>query len=120
MAQSEPDRSEASEGPGTSESAPKEKKPSWIDNLAQRSTGLPGPGRSSSPSSSPSGNDEVSVWQWAGVGLQFAASVAIFLLIGRWIDNKFGWSYAATLTLLAVALIGNFYLLIKLATRNNK
>ncbi|HVX84810.1 MAG TPA: AtpZ/AtpI family protein [Phycisphaerae bacterium] len=99
--------------------AVKRKTPGWIDTLAKRSTGLPGD-ESPPPPSSPSGGDDPSLWKWAGVGLQFAASVAIFLLIGRWIDTHFGWSYAATLSLLAIALIGNFYLLIKDATRNNK
>ena len=98
------------------EKTPAAKKPNWIDTLAQRSTGLP----SDEPRNAPPPADDPSLWKWAGMGLQFAASVAIFLLIGRWIDKQFGWNYAATLLLLAIALIGNFYLLIKDASRNNK
>ncbi len=41
-----------------------------------------GPGRS----------EGLSAGQFAGVGIQFAASLVLFLLAGQWVDRKFGTS----------------------------
>lgn len=34
----------------------------------------------------------LSAGQFAGVGIQFAASLVLFLLAGQWVDRKFGTS----------------------------
>ncbi len=41
-------------------------------------------GRTRRPESGPSGADV------AGVGLQFAASILVFLFLGKWLDGKLG------------------------------
>jgi hypothetical protein len=119
-----PHRPNGADSPSTSPSRPEpiasqtppDQPQSCIDNLAQRSTGLPG-GPVKRPGAA---SDETSLWKWAGIGLQFGGTVVLFLLIGRWIDHHFGWNYGATLALLAVALIGNFYLLIKETMKMDK
>lgn len=37
-------------------------------------------------------SDGISVGSFAGVGLQFAASLVVFLLGGQWLDTRFGTS----------------------------
>lgn len=37
-------------------------------------------------------SEGLSAGQFAGVGIQFAASLVLFLLAGQWIDRKFGTS----------------------------
>lgn len=29
-------------------------------------------------------------WKYAGIGLQFAGSILLFLYVGRWVDTRFG------------------------------
>jgi ATP synthase protein I len=29
-------------------------------------------------------------WKYAGIGLQFAGSILLFLYVGRWVDDRFG------------------------------
>ena len=36
--------------------------------------------------------DEINVGSFAGVGLQFAVSIVLFLFLGQWIDRKLGTS----------------------------
>jgi hypothetical protein len=103
--------------PSERPNGPDAAKPGFIERLAERSTGLPGTEAESSKRKQPG---EVSLWTLGGLGLQFGGSVAIFLLIGRWIDNHFGWKFGATLTMIALALIGNFYLLIKATMKMDK
>ena len=91
---------------------------SWIDNLAQRSTGLPeGSGRSESkPPPSRNGSQPTqgkSPWAMAGVGLQFAVTTAVFAFIGYFLDKRYGWSPWGVIGCSLVGFIGGFYLLIK-------
>jgi hypothetical protein len=81
----------------------------------QRSTGLPGDVSPKQPEV-----PDQSRMRLAGLGLQTAVTVAAAVFIGRWIDRHFGWTYAATLTLAMIFLIGNLYLLIKEAMKMNK
>ena len=91
---------------------------SWIDNLAQRSAGLPeGSGRSESKAN-PSRNSsrptqEKSAWAMAGVGLQFAVTAAVFAFIGFYLDKRFGWSPWGVIGFSLVGFVGGLYLLIK-------
>jgi hypothetical protein len=84
-------------------------KPNWIDNLAQRSTGLPG----NDPPPKPARSGDSTLWSLAGLGFQFAASTAILAYIGVYIDRRTGHAPWGVVTLVALALIGNLYLLIK-------
>ena len=91
---------------------------SWIDNLAQRSTGLPdGSGRSENKAN-PSRNSsqptqEKSPWAMAGVGIQFAVTAAVFAFIGYFLDKRFGWSPWGVIGFSLVGFVGGLYLLIK-------
>lgn len=38
------------------------------------------------------GTDGINVGSFAGVGLQFALSIVLFLFLGQWIDRKLGSS----------------------------
>lgn len=91
------------------EDPPKREEKRWIDSLAQRSTGLPG----SAPSSKPASSGETSLWKLAGLGLEFAATVAIFALIGYELDKWFRTSPWCVIAFTLIALIGNLYLLVK-------
>ena len=84
-------------------------KPNWVHNLAQRSTGLPG----NDPPPKPVGSGDSTLWSLAGLGFQFAASTAILTYIGVYIDRRTGYAPWGVVSLVAVALIGNLYLLIK-------
>lgn len=35
-------------------------------------------------------NEELKLSTFAGVGLQFAVAIVLFVLLGQWIDRKFG------------------------------
>jgi F0F1-type ATP synthase assembly protein I len=47
--------------------------------------------------------DELNIGSFAGVGLQFAVAIILFLFAGRWADQKFGTS---PIFLLAGVFIG--------------
>jgi F0F1-type ATP synthase assembly protein I len=42
--------------------------------------------------SAPPANPELNIGSFAGVGLQFAISIVLFLFLGQWLDRKFGTS----------------------------
>ncbi len=86
-----------------------------LEKLAQRSTGLPEDISSQRPEDS-----NPSRMRLAGLGLQTAVTTALAVLAGRWLDQKFGWQYVATLSLALFFLVGNLYLLIKEAEKMNK
>lgn len=44
------------------------------------------------PKSDKSGKEELNIGSFAGVGLQFAASIVLFLFLGQWVDRKLGSS----------------------------
>ena len=50
-----------------------------------------------------SGQDELNIGSFAGVGLQFAVSIVLFLFLGQWIDRKLG---SSPIFLLAGVFIG--------------
>ena len=113
----DPSRQDESLSPKPSDpTEEKDQKVGWIDRLAQRSTGLPG--TDEAPESSTA--DAKSAWRYAGVGLQFAATTALFTLMGYGLDRKMGWSPWGTVGLTMVGLIGGLYLLIKEALRDNE
>jgi len=95
-----------------------QRRPGFLDNLAQRSTGLQGSSRA--PASSAEQQERRQLVRLAGIGIQIAGTLGLFLWMGHWLDTVLGWHYAAMLTLGALALIGNFYLLIKEALSLNK
>jgi hypothetical protein len=91
---------------------------SWIQKLAERSAGLPSAEREKPAAKDPGVGQ---LWRFAGLGIQFAATVGIFTYIGYEIDKWRGWkNNVALLTLVLIAVVGNLYLLIKEAMKANK
>jgi len=56
----------------------------------------------------------------AGSGLQMAVGVGLGLLIGRWLDNRYGWAPKGMTIGALLGLAAGMYLLIKDAIRMNK
>jgi ATP synthase protein I len=93
-------------------------KPNWINNLAQRSTGLPTP-QSPDPSTKSDPGD-TSLWSLAGLGIQFAVTVGALTFAGYWIDRRYGTGPWGVVSLSTLALVGSVYLLIKEAIKRDK
>ena len=53
--------------------------------------------QSSDPKSTPPNKDDLNLSSFAGVGLQFAISIVLFLFLGQWADRKLDSSPAFTL-----------------------
>jgi ATP synthase protein I len=91
------------------------KRNGWLSDLAQRSTGLPGPDAETPPPKPL----EKSAWSYAGIGLQFAATTAVFTCMGLYMDGHWGTSPWGTLGLTLLGLVGGMYLLIKESLKFN-
>jgi ATP synthase protein I len=52
--------------------------------------GSPGGGPAGAPPGKPREEEGFSVSEFAGVGLQFAVSILVFLYLGQWLDRKLG------------------------------
>ncbi len=63
--------------------------------------------RKSSPGASPS--EEQSPWALAGLGVQFFASILIFVYVGNWLDRRFNTAPVFLLGGLFVGGGGSFY-----------
>jgi len=50
----------------------------------------PGGGPASGPPNGKGADEGPSVAEFAGVGLQFALSIIVFLYVGQWLDRKLG------------------------------
>lgn len=48
--------------------------------------------QSNDPKSNPPNKDDLNLSSFAGVGLQFAISIVLFLFLGQWADRKLGTS----------------------------
>ena len=55
-----------------------------------------------------------------GIGLEIAAGVGLGLLVGWWLDGKFGWKPWGMIIGAMVGLAGGMYLLIKQAINMDK
>ena len=56
-------------------------------------------------------SDGLSGANFAGVGLQFAAAIVLFLFAGRWLDDKLGTSGLFTIAGVFIGGGGAFYLM---------
>lgn len=65
-------------------------------------------------------NEESSAGRFVGIGLQIAVGVGLGFLVGRWLDNRYGWSPWGLLVGVMLGLAAGMYLLIKDAIRINK
>jgi F0F1-type ATP synthase assembly protein I len=50
----------------------------------------PGPGPGGGPPGNGRSEEGFSVSEFAGVGIQFAVSIVLFLYVGQWLDRKLG------------------------------
>jgi ATP synthase protein I len=66
-------------------------------------TGSPGGGPASGPAGGGGAGEGTSIAQFAGVGLQFALSILVFVYVGQWLDRKLG---TAPWLLLAGVFVG--------------
>src|SRR5437016_2782464 len=76
------------------------KKAGWIQGTIERSTGLPDPSRNSA-------SEERSLWSYAGIGIQLAGTVALFLVMGYFLDRQMGWTPWGMIGLTLVGIIGS-------------
>jgi F0F1-type ATP synthase assembly protein I len=68
----------------------------------------------------PGGKDDPNWGKYAAVGLQMAVGVALGVIVGNWLDKKYGWEPWGLLVGTMLGLAGGMYLLIKDAMRMNK
>jgi F0F1-type ATP synthase assembly protein I len=57
----------------------------------------------------PKSADSINVGSFAGAGLQFAITLVLFLLLGQWLDRKFGTAPVFLLIGVFVGGAGAFY-----------
>ena len=72
-------------------------------------TGIPG-GPSNAPNDPRRSPDKgTSVGEYAGLGIQFAASIVVFLYLGQWLDRKLGTAPWLLLAGVFLGAGGSFY-----------
>lgn len=64
--------------------------------------------------------DQQNWGQYLGMGLQMAVGVGLGVLVGTWLDRKYGWSPWGVTVGAMLGLAAGMYLLIKEALRMNK
>jgi ATP synthase protein I len=57
--------------------------------------------------------------RYAGLGVQLAASMIVFVLIGQWVDRKLGTGGIATIVAAFLGFGGTMYSLIRSLNRKN-
>lgn len=57
--------------------------------------------------------------RYAGIGLEMAVGITLGVLVGNWLDKRFGWHWA-TITGAILGFASGFYLLIKSAMEINR
>ena len=63
------------------------------------------------------GNGPPSGLEFAGLGFQFAAAIILFLLLGKWLDDKLGTDPWLLVTGVIVGAAGGFYSMYRKLTR---
>lgn len=61
-------------------------------------------------SNNPGRPDELSASSYAGLGLQFAAGIILFLYLGKWIDTQLGTSPVGLIAGVFLGATGSFYI----------
>jgi F0F1-type ATP synthase assembly protein I len=54
---------------------------------------------------------EVSAASFAGIGLQFALGIVLFLFLGKWVDSRFGTGPTGVIAGVFIGAVAGFYLL---------
>jgi F0F1-type ATP synthase assembly protein I len=65
-------------------------------------------------------NDNANWGHFVGIGLQMLVGVGLGLLIGQWVDRRYGWSPWGMIVCAMLGLAAGMYLLIKDAMRMNR
>jgi hypothetical protein len=68
----------------------------------------------------PKDEPDVNWGKMAGIGLQVGVGVALGVIVGHWLDQRYGWTPRATLIGMFLGLAGGMYLLIREGIRANK
>ena len=63
--------------------------------------------------------DDQNTGRFLGIGLQMLVGVGMGIVVGRWLDNKYGWQPWGVLIGSMLGLAAGMYLLIKEALRMN-
>ncbi len=61
-------------------------------------------------SKEPGRTDELTASSYAGIGIQFAVGIFLFLYLGKWIDSTFGTSPIGVYAGVFIGGAGSFYL----------
>ena len=72
-------------------------------------TGYPGPTPPGQDDSRRPPDKGVSAGEYAGLGIQFAASIVVFLYLGQWLDRKLGTAPWLLLAGVFIGAGGSFY-----------
>ena len=67
----------------------------------------------------PKDDNDVKWGHFAGVGLQMLVGVTLGVVVGQWLDRKYGWQPWGTMGGAMIGLAAGMYLLIKDAIRIN-
>ena len=57
--------------------------------------------------------------QYAGLGIQLAVSILVFVLVGQWVDRKLGTGGIATIVSAFLGFGGTMYSLVRSLNRKN-
>jgi ATP synthase protein I len=69
------------------------------------------------PAVPPPGNDALSGARFAGIGIQFAISILLFLYAGKWLDAKLGTAPWLLIAGVFVGAAASFYSMYRALTR---
>ncbi len=83
------------------------RKISQADSFSPVNAPEPGPGKASGPADGPG------PMRFAGLGIQLAVSLVVFVLIGRWADRKLGTGGVVTIAAAFLGFGGTMYSLIR-------
>ena len=89
------------------------------DGRERRAADEPSPHRvdETAPKTSGAGS---SIGAYAGLGLQFAVSIVLFVYLGQWLDRRFGTSPLFLLLGLFVGAGGSFYAMVRRLNADQK
>src|SRR4051812_6875687 len=93
---------------------PHDEKGGWIEGFMRQSTGLPEDVAKTKPH-----EEGKTLWSYAGLGMQFAGTAALFAVMGYALDRQFGWTPWGVVSLTMVGVTGGMYLLVKESLKDN-